>query len=132
VVRYKAFVDEVPAAEMAAELEALEQGLALFGGSDFISRHTPVAAVSPSLEGIIATACRLFGLTPAELRSPGRMARLVAARAWVTRTALERGELMAAIARALHRDEASLRAALRRRPGGDVLAVVQSQVRQDS
>jgi hypothetical protein len=37
---------------------------------------------------------------------------------WIARSALDRGETLAAVARALQRDEASIRAALRNREGG--------------
>lgn len=119
VIRYRAFVDESPPAQMAAELEALETGTPLLGGSAFVARHSVRPPVSPSLRAIVSNGCRHFGLTEAELLSSGSTARLVSARAWIAQAALRDGATLAAVARALRRDEASLRAALRKRAGND-------------
>jgi len=118
VIRYRAFVDELPPADMAAELRALDSGAAVLGAAAFVALHAPVRVVSPSLQTLIVDACNHFGLTQAELLSTGRAARLVAARSWIAQSALNGGETLATVARALRRDEASIRSALRNRAGG--------------
>jgi hypothetical protein len=122
VIRYRAFIDEAPPAQMAAELASLDAGAPVLGSSAFVDRNTPVPPIFPALLAIISNACRLFGLTEAEVLSAGRTARVVTARAWIAQSALDRGETLAAVARALRRDEASIRAAVRnRRNGGGAL-----------
>lgn len=114
VIRYKAFVDEAPAAEMAAELAALDEGSLVLGDGTFMARHAGQPSPPSELEALIARACRQLGVTLAELRSSQRTAPLVAARAFVARQATDRGiSTLAAVARALNRDEASLRSAMR-------------------
>jgi putative transposase len=114
VIRYRAFIDDLPPAEMAARLEALNEGAPLLGTSEFIVRHAPHPQVPAALETMIEHACRHFGVTRVELRSARRMARLVAARTWITHAAIKSEAItLAAVARALNRDEASLRSALR-------------------
>jgi REP element-mobilizing transposase RayT len=116
VVRYRGFIDELPSAEMARELAALEQGAPLLGRSEFMARHAPSPEIAPNLAALLQTTCRHFNVTEVELRSPRRDGRLVAARAWLARTATQDGTVtLAAVARALNRDEASLRSAIRHR-----------------
>jgi len=113
VVRYRSFVDEIPPAEIAEERSALENGAPLLGNPDFLAKHVPKAR-APLLETIIADACRHFSVTLADLRSPLRTSRIVAARAWIAHTAIRDGAAkMAAIARELNRDESTLRSAIR-------------------
>jgi putative transposase len=120
VIRYRAFVENTPPAEMAARLEALSEGAPLLGSSEFIARHAPQLQIPAALEIMIDHACGHFGVTRVELRSPRRMARLVAARTWVAHSAIKSGAItLAAVARALNRDEASLRSALRNHTGDD-------------
>jgi hypothetical protein len=119
VIRYRAFVDELPPPQMAAQLEALETGEAILGTPAFVARHSVDPPVSPSLRAIISTGCRHFGLTETELISTRSTARVVSARAWIARTALREGASLATVARALKRDEASLRAAIRNRAASD-------------
>jgi len=134
VIRYRAFIDEAPPAQMAAELASLDAGAPMLGSSAFVERNTPLPPTSQPLLAIIANACRLFGLTEAEVLSTGRTARVVTARAWIAQSALDRGETLAAVARALRRDEASIRAAVRNRrkgagvlPGGNLLRMSADQ-----
>ncbi len=114
VIRYRTFIDDMPPAEMAATLTALREGAPLLGSPGFVSRHAPDSHVPAALEIMIEHACGHFGVTRAELRSPRRMARLVAARTWIAHSAINSGAIsLAAVARALNRDEASLRSAMR-------------------
>jgi putative transposase len=116
IARYRAFVEELAPPAMAAELAALDSGEPLLGTVEFMARHSPTLRLSECLEATIAAACRHFGVTLSELRSPSRAARLVTARAWITHTALSSGAVkLAEVARALHRDEATLRSAIQNR-----------------
>ncbi len=118
VIRYRAFVEELPPAEMAAMLEALSEGVPLLGSSEFIARHSPEFQLPAALEIMIEHACRHFGVTRVELRSPRRIARLVAARTWIAHSAIKNGAVtLAAVARALNREEASLRSGMRSHTG---------------
>ncbi|HEX5161086.1 MAG TPA: transposase [Steroidobacteraceae bacterium] len=115
VVRYRAFVDEMPAADVAKELAALEVGSPLLGRREFVTRHSGVTRSDASLADLIGQACRHYAVSLAELRSPSRTSRLVAARAWVARAAIRGGvATLAEIARELNRDESTIRAAMRR------------------
>ncbi|MEO8062256.1 MAG: transposase [Pseudomonadota bacterium] len=112
---YRAFVDDLPAAEIAEELASLDKGVPILGRDDFIAKYVPAAVATVSLGSIVAEACRHFTVTVPELRSPLRISRLVAARAWITLTATRKGvATISAIARELQRDESTLRSAMRR------------------
>jgi putative transposase len=120
VIRYGAFIDDVPPAEMAARLKALDEGAPLLGNSEFIARHTPSPQLPSALETMIENACSHFGVTRVDLRSPRRKSHLVAARTWIAHSAINSGAAtLAEVARALNRDEASLRSAIRNRIGSD-------------
>jgi hypothetical protein len=70
-----------------------------------------------SLEQLIAEACGRFCVTSAQLESAGRDRRIVAARSWVVKEAVEgRIASVSAVARRFQRNESSLRRALRRKP----------------
>jgi hypothetical protein len=86
-------------------------------GSDEFARKHLGAAWKPrsreSLEQVIIQACAHFNINSAQLESPSRSAKLVAARAWVVKKSVEgRVASIAAVARRLNRDESSLRHAL--------------------
>ena len=111
---YRAFVAGQPAEHIADALSSLDKGAPLLGDCEFVARHAPNRRSAQSLESLIDTACRHFGVTPAALRSPSRQGKLVAARAWVASAALRLGVAsLAAVARALNRDESTLRHAMR-------------------
>ena len=118
VVLYRAFVNEIPPLEKAAELACLERGAPRLGKPDVGTRtENPggPATTAASLDDIIANACRLFVVSLPELRSPARLARLVTARAWVVQEAMRSGQVsLADLARAMNRDESSLRHLLKR------------------
>ncbi len=68
-----------------------------------------------SLESLIEEACELFGVDGRQLRSISREKAVVQARAWVGREAVIRGVAsLSEVARALGRDRATLRYAMRR------------------
>jgi putative transposase len=68
-----------------------------------------------TLDDLIAEACDRFGIGPCDLTSPGRDAIVVRARGWVSREALSlRVSTLSEVARALGRDRATLRYAIRR------------------
>jgi REP element-mobilizing transposase RayT len=116
VIQYRTFIDELPAAETALELAALEEGAPFLGRAEFMARHAPSPALAPKLATLLQAACRHFGVSKTVLCSHRRDARFVAARAWLARAAMRDGTVsMAAVARAINRDEASLRSALRHR-----------------
>jgi len=113
---YRAFVEDTPAPQVAEELAALEKGVPLLGECEFIARHAPVRRQAVTLESIIEAACRHFAVTLDQLRSSSRTARLVSARAWVASTATSIGAThLTEVARALNRDESTLRHAMRTR-----------------
>jgi REP element-mobilizing transposase RayT len=117
IALYGAFVEATPEPAMSEQLAALEDGAPLLGGKEFLARHTAATHPVITLEVIIAAAVRHFGVPRPGLRSPSRTARLVAARAWITHTALATGAAsLASIARELNRDESTLRYAMRTRP----------------
>jgi hypothetical protein len=67
-----------------------------------------------SLADLAAQACAKFGIAPPLLVSTARTPLIIAARAWITRHALERGIAnLSAIARFLGRERATLRHAMR-------------------
>jgi REP element-mobilizing transposase RayT len=73
-----------------------------------------VPATRQSLEALIAEGCKRFGVAEAHLASPSREACIVQARAWIAREALARRvATLSAVARALGRDRATLRFAMR-------------------
>ena len=118
VVRYRAFIDEIPPADIATELATLETGAPLLGKPEFLARQTTQRPSSATLESIVADACRHFAVSVEELRSPVRTSRLVAARAWIAHTATRNAAAtMSAIARELKRDESTLRSAMRKHAG---------------
>jgi REP-associated tyrosine transposase len=115
IVRFRAFVDAIPPADIAAELAALDKGVPLLGKPELLARDVRPPDAGSTLEEIVGDACRHFSVTVVELRSPLRTSRLVTARAWIAMTATRHGiATMAAIARELHRDESTLRAAMRK------------------
>ena len=131
-VRYRAFIDETPAEEMAEELAALETGAPLLGKPEFVARFTPSGSRARStLDDVLLEGCRHFGVTVAELRSPLRKARLVAARGWIAWTATRKSACsLAAVARELNRDESTLRSAMRKialQQGAEGLAEMASE-----
>jgi putative transposase len=72
---------------------------------------------SQSLAKMIEEACRRFERTPEQLHSESRDPYLMKVRAWITRRALEQGTAsLSEISRALGRDRATLRHAMRRYP----------------
>jgi putative transposase len=118
VVRYRAFIDEIPPADVADELSTMETGAPLLGKPEFLARHEAPLATRATLESIVTDACRHFAVTPDELRSPIRTSRLVAARAWIAHTATHNAAAtLSAIARELKRNESTLRAAIRKHAG---------------
>lgn len=115
LARYRAFIDETPPADIANELATMETGVPLLGKPAFLARHAPKLPSSATLESIVADACRHFAVNVDALRSPIRTARLVAARAWIAHTATRNSAAtMSAIARALKRNESTLRSAMRK------------------
>lgn len=112
---YRAFIDSMPTPEVAAELESLEKGAPLLSKKEFLKEPAPTRKTAGSLDETILAACRHFAVTLDEMRSPLRTARLVAAREWVARTATSSGfASLSAVARALSRDQSTLRSAIRR------------------
>lgn len=93
----------------------------VLGGDEFLAR-IQAATVRPrtgqSLQDLIAEACRRFEIDGERLRSPMRDAYLVKVRAWIAHQAgTRRVATLASVARALGRDEATLRYAMRAYPG---------------
>jgi putative transposase len=92
-------------------------------GSDDFARRMLGAAWRPRarkpLDCLVDEACAHFAVTAAELASPSRKPRIIAARAWVANEAVQGGVAsVAAVARLFGRDESSLRRALRKRFAG--------------
>lgn len=91
----------------------------ILGGDDFARRMLGVKwkpRSRKSLDQLIAEGCRHFAVSPADLRSPRRDAKVVAARVWVASQALEgRIASLSEVARKFNRNESSLRRALGRR-----------------
>ncbi len=82
-----------------------------------ISRAAPLIRVRQSLDELIAEACKRFDVDPAQLDSPVRDAYLTKVRAWIAAQAGKRKVAsLASVARALGRDEATLRYAMRTYP----------------
>jgi REP element-mobilizing transposase RayT len=89
-------------------------------GSDDFARRVIGPEWKPrsrkSLDQLIAECCERFAVSPADLASPRRDAKVVAARVWVVKQAVEgRIASLAAVARRFNRDESSLRRATGRR-----------------
>jgi REP element-mobilizing transposase RayT len=84
-----------------------------------ITEESRVMVAAPStpgasLDSLITEACQRFGLTPARLLSPTRAPQLVLARGWISREALDRHlATLSDVSRALGRDRATLRHAMR-------------------
>ncbi len=111
---YCRFVD----AASACQLDESQLGVAgVLGGEQFIS-SIPVAAVrrqlKVSLADLIAEACAMFEISEALLVSATRAPQIIKARAWIAQQATSRGiATLSAVARALGRDRATLRHAMR-------------------
>jgi hypothetical protein len=118
VALYRAFVNELPRPEVVAELSRLERDPPKQNTSALTQPRETRAGPSVSavaLDELMNTACRHFGVSLAELRSPARLSRLVSARAWVAQEAMRSGcATLADVARALGRDESTLRHLLKR------------------
>jgi len=116
LVLYRAFIGESPPAEVARQLGQLDDGAPLLGRPEFVSRYAPQDPQSTQLAAIIAKACDRYGVTMLQLQSLSRAAPLVAARIWIAGQAIGGHRIsLSAVARSLHRDESTLREALRRR-----------------
>jgi REP element-mobilizing transposase RayT len=118
VVLYRAFISELPPPDVAAELSRLESGTPKQTIPVLMKRLETRAEPSVSaiaLDELMRTACRHFAVSLVELRSPARLSRLVSARAWVAQEAVRGGcATLADVARALRRDESTLRHLLKR------------------
>lgn len=90
----------------------------VLGDDRFLSRIVP-EVVKPrarmTLDELILDCCNQLEMTPEDVRSTSRTRRLTRARAWIARRASEgRIASMSAVARALGRDESTLRELLKR------------------
>jgi len=112
---YRAFVEE---AESEESLELFSRGGApVLGGVSFVARVSggnATGAPAQSLDSLLTEACRIFSTSEAEMRSDSRASVVVRARAWIALQAVSRGiATLSAVARALRRDRATLRYAMR-------------------
>src|SRR6185295_6439746 len=118
---YRRFVAEaVRADRVRSPLEDVNPHDArILGGDDFARRMFGPdwgPKSRKSLDQLVSEACVHFGLTTEELKSASLVARIVAARAWITHEAVTGGiASISAVGRHLGRDESSLRRALRKR-----------------
>jgi putative transposase len=89
----------------------------ILGDASFVARFSavaPVTVATQSLDALLVEACRVFGTTEREIRSDSRERTAVRARAWVASEAVSRRiATLSAVARALGRDRATLRYAMR-------------------
>lgn len=121
VALYRAFIDETPTAEVAAELAALEHGRPTLSSDEpprKAGKPFTAGKATVSLDDLLEETGAHFGVTAEELRSGVRLARLVAARRWFVHSAIKAGAAtVAEIARSLRRDESTVRKLLSRPPG---------------
>ncbi len=98
----------------------VSRGTAVIGSDDFMARiERSMAASRPrqGLDALIAEACTRFEVTAERLGSPVRDPYITKVRAWIAYQSAKRGiATLSAVARELGRDEATIRAAIRRYP----------------
>jgi REP element-mobilizing transposase RayT len=115
---YRRFIDDgLAAGNRRSPFDDLNHSDRRILGSDDFARRLLGSGWRPrsrkSLDDLIAEACLRFNVTPDMLCAPARATRLVAARAWIVKEAVEgRIASISAVARRLNRDESSMRHAL--------------------
>ena len=119
---YRRFIDEFDST--SADTLFAESATPIVGDAAFKSRviqdcgATPIAR--PSLAALLNEACRMFGVTELQLRSVSRRSTVIRARAWFASQATSQGvATLAAVARILGKDRATLRHAMRRHASAD-------------
>ncbi len=113
---YRRFVDSP---ESDDDLESFgAKDTPILGSADFVkslSKTDPPNFPQQSLDCLVDEACLMFGTSKTELRSKSRQPAPVKARAWIAIQAISRRvATLSSVARALDRDRATLRYAMRR------------------
>lgn len=115
IAAYRRFIAIAP-----AETEPVGIAAPVAAAKPFATPRRPLTTATrsaASLDALVAEACRRFGTTIEQLYSDCRDAFLVKVRAWIAHQALVRRIAnLSQIARALRRDRATLRSAMRRHP----------------
>lgn len=114
VTNYRRFLEAEDAASWTPDemLKSTEPELA--APEPFELRAVPPTRPGQSLDQLIGEACALFGVTPQCLRSPVRNSYMGKVRAWIAHQALNRQICgLTMVARALQRDESTLRYSMR-------------------
>ena len=117
---YRVFVESAADTEWAGSMASNGGDEAVLGDKDFVARLRNDALppiVRQSLTELLSEACRRFQVDPWQLKSPVRDPYLTKVRAWIAHQAYRRRvATLAAVARALGRNEATLRYAIRAYP----------------
>jgi REP element-mobilizing transposase RayT len=112
---YRRFIED-PEAEQDIDRFSTSDATVL-GDTMFVERLShPRAEAIPrqTLDALLLEACQMFGTTESQLRSESRDTVAVRARGWIASQATSRGvATLSAVARALGRDRATLRHAMR-------------------
>lgn len=118
---YQAFLTLAGAECWAPHVSVNSHEQVVLGSDEFIKRvngESPAPKRRQRLDELIAEACRRFEIEPGALDSPVRDCHLSWVRAWIAYQAITRRVAsLAAVARALARDESTLREAMRRFAG---------------
>jgi len=120
IAAYQGFLQSAVAPSWEPSMATNSADSAVLGTDEFLARVRPETSrlrSKQSLPGLIVEACRRFEVDVERLHSPLRDAYLVKVRAWIAHQAGDRRiATLAAVARALGRDEATLRYAMRTYP----------------
>ncbi len=118
IAAYRRFVHEHVGRESTSPLENVNENDARVLGSDRFLARALGESFRPrshlTLEQLLSEACARFAVSLEDLQSPTRQRRITRVRAWIAQRAVaQRIASLSALARALNRDESTLRFALR-------------------
>jgi hypothetical protein len=117
-VAYRQFVEAPHAGEFDESILDLH-GVTNLSAAQPVKPVVAGAASRQTLESLIAEGCARFGIDEVHLKSPSREACIVQARAWIAQEAISRRiATLSAVSRALGRDRATLRFAMRQLRSG--------------
>lgn len=120
IAAYREFVRAESSLDFEPELAKTFDRVGILGSEEFKARvRAGITCLRPrqSLDSLIDEACRRFEVEYESLDSPVRNSYMTKVRAWISHQAVTRGiATMAAVARRLGRDEATLREAIRKFP----------------